>query len=712
MTGSATAAELAALRHLARQCGVQPAHVDGKGQRQVPSPDTMLSILRSLGVDIENVAAAPEHSRRIADAEAQRLCEPVVVSWTDRAPLLPIRISAARAEDVEIEWITGPGGLDGQRVALANCHVSFNAKRERMANILIPDVLEPSVYTAIVRSGTREQRLTLLRAERRCYRRAAGAARHGDLGAFLPLYAAHRDDGWGAGDLSDLSRLMTWASACGCTMFGTLPLLACFLDHPFEPSPYSPVSREVFSELFIDVGRAIDDARDPAAQRLFESSEFQRELQGARSGELVDYAAVWRIKRKALATLADSAFQSPARRSEIERFAAAHPAIAAYARFRGACARHHATWSLWPASARAGTLHDTDIDECERRLFVYAQWLLAAQFDEVLRVSDDADCHLYLDLPLGVHAEGFDTWRHQHLFARGVAVGAPPDAFFGDGQCWGFPPIIPEASRHDGHTYFAESVSRHLQVASALRLDHVAGLHRCYFVPDGMSPHDGAYVKQPAEEFYALLAILSHRHQSTLIGENLGTVPRSVNRALRIHSVLGMEIAQFSLGADEHNPILQPDDLSLAALNTHDMPPFAAFWTGDDIDLYAQLGVFDDDLAAEQRQRRAVMRHVVLDGLHAAGELDQHDDDVASVVRAILRHLAASPADVVLLNLEDLWLEKQPQNVPGISAQYPNWRRRAARTVDEILRDTDVASFLSSLGEARHAAGASIESTH
>lgn len=694
--GRAARAEVAALRRLARECGVQDVYTDTMGARRVASAESLLAVLRCMGVPLERVADAESHRRRLASERAERLCEPVLVMWLGLEPPAIATSGAGKATQIVLEE------ENGRRRAWSSA--------DGMAARLPPDI-DVGVHTLVVSRGGREERATLLVAPRRCRQvaeavaqpgNARGAPRAPTVGAFLPLYAAHSQESAGIGDLSDPEALTEWAGLHECRLFGTLPLLACFLDEPLEPSPYAPISRRVFGEVFLDVGRegarASEEGASKEVQGLLDSPEGREAMRRVRSGETVEYAQVWAFKRRLLAKAARAAFANERMRQEIEEFERAAPIAARYARFRGAMARlgtRGGVWRAWPEPARTGVLRDEDVDEAERRLFLYAQWRLQERLEEVVAAGHRAGCSLYMDLPIGVHADGFDVWERQELFAHAAQLGAPPDSFFAAGQAWGFPPVMPQASRAEGHAYFRECLSAHLRYAGALRIDHAPGLHRCFWVPEGMEPAEGVYVRQPAEELYAALCIESHRDAAAIIGENLGTVPREVNRSLRRRGVLLMRIAQFELG-DKEDPLPRVGPGELCALNTHDLPTFAAFWSAADLELHVRLGLLTPEQAESERSGREAMRRTVV---RALALTPAEADDPAHVARTLLAHLAGSRADVLLVNLEDLWAEMRPHNVPGVRYAC-SWRRRSARSIEATVADAFLGQVVRSLSSA------------
>jgi 4-alpha-glucanotransferase len=309
---------------------------------------------------------------------------------------------------------------------------------------------------------------------------------------------------------------------------------------------------------------------------------------------------------------------------------------------------------------------------------------------------------LYLDYPVGVHAGGFDTWRFRSQFANGLSVGAPPDALFEGGQNWGFPPMQSQSARMDGHAYFRKCLRTMLAHARVLRLDHVMGLHRLFCIPQGSSGANGMYVTQPADELYASLCIEAARANATIVGENLGTVTPIVSRTMRRRGLLGLHVQQFAFKPHERPVCAVPGRRMLASLNTHDTPTFAGFWKGKDIDARRSLRLVSAAQHKNEHAARADLKRAIIGDLRRQGLLSRGDTDLHAVLRALHRLLAESSAEMVLLTLEDLWLEERPQNLPGTGADQPNWRRKCARMLEEIVANEATCASIRQLHQMRH----------
>jgi 4-alpha-glucanotransferase len=346
---------------------------------------------------------------------------------------------------------------------------------------------------------------------------------------------------------------------------------------------------------------------------------------------------------------------------------------------------------------RQGRFRAGDYSEGAERYHLYVQFLAQEQMEALAARHRGG---LYLDLPLGVHGGGYDVWRHRDQFLEGVSAGAPPDTFFTRGQNWGFPPAHPARTRERGHEYFRSVMRHHLRVAGALRIDHMMGFHRLYCIPHGFDAGDGVYVRYPAEELYGIAVLESHRHSSVLVGEDLGTVPHEVRRAMARHGIHRTYVVQYEADPDGRT-VATPPSRSVASLNTHDMPTFNAFWRALDVRDRTDLGLLDREGARGEREVRARLRTSLVEALRRGGWLRTEGPRTMHVVEALLAALADGPAWMVLVNLEDLWGESSPQNVPGTSTERPNWRRKLRYSLEELMHNAKVKRTLESIADNR-----------
>jgi 4-alpha-glucanotransferase len=405
-------------------------------------------------------------------------------------------------------------------------------------------------------------------------------------------------------------------------------------------------------------------------------------------------------RRAALETLAHAFFKRPSdgRKTAFESFRRANPALDDYAQFRAVAERQTAGWRSWPARLREGAIERGDYDGRIWQYHAYAQWIVQEQLERTAQGIRGAGGALYLDLPLGLHAEGYDTWRHRDLFAEGMAGGAPPDPLFTSGQNWGFPPLHPEITRRKRHAYTVACVRNHLKYGRLLRIDHVMGLHRLYWIPDGADGNRGVYVEYPADELYAILCLESHRAGAGIVGDNLGTVSPEVHTAMQRHRLRRLYVAQYEIGGDGLRP---PPADTVASLNTHDTPSFRGFLEGRDVADHRDLGFIDAKGERAAMGRRRTEIRALARGLRKRGLLKKGaETDAAELLRASAVFLASSAAAVTLINAEDLWLEADPQNVPATGPERPNWKRRLRRSLERMQSGARIAKVLKDVDTA------------
>jgi 4-alpha-glucanotransferase len=361
---------------------------------------------------------------------------------------------------------------------------------------------------------------------------------------------------------------------------------------------------------------------------------------------------------------------------------AVDPAIAEYARFRAVRERQEQPWKSWPEHLRRGDWREGDYAPETAAFYASSQQIIAEQLSETSAELTARGQQCYLDLPIGCDADGFDTWKYQDLFAHTVQCGAPPDLLFTQGQAWGLPPMVPDAMRRSGYEYLRGVISHHLSLADILRYDHVIGLHRLYWVPDGFAARQGIFVQYRAEELYAILSLESHRARSVIVGENLGTVPRHINAAMARHGIYETYVLQYEIPWDASHPVRPAPKRSLAGLNTHDMPTFAGFLEGKDLKIQEDLGIRDHDGVIEALKERGRQIELLCRQLETEGLLAPEDRDPGHLYRACLALLASGRAKYLVINVEDLWLETEGHNVPGTPTG--NWQRRLVRSIDEL----------------------------
>ncbi len=698
-----TASRRSPLDELAQLTGIQTRYTDAMHQRRKVPRETMVRIAAVLGAEIDRPRDAASAVRAWRLSQWRQVLEPVNVVWQGGPAWVSVRLATGADSPPGTLTITAETGETwswpaGSLAGPADEAADLEGAVFRRFQLRIPLELPIGYHRVVFEHGATRASAPLLVAPARMYRDPSAHGKH-RWGVFLPLYALHSDHGLGAGNFGDWGRLARWAADQGASFVATLPLLACRTDHWDGISPYAPISRLFWNEFFLDLPTAFAQYGCPLAAARLNSAEVQARAAELRALDQVDYPRQAALQRELLQCAAREFFaaDSPERQA-FERDWSAWPALTDFARFRAYWEQQGKSWHHWPRPQSAGHLGADDVPAEQVRFHAWAQWLAGRQLSAVSEQIDQRGATSYLDLPLGVHGDGYDLWRYREQFAVGVSGGAPPDRFFTQGQNWGFPPLAPHQIRMHGYDYWLAVLRHHLRQARLLRIDHVMGLHRLFWIPDGMPNHAGAYVTYPAHELYATLAIESHRTRSELVGENLGTVPPAVNRSMKRHGLRPTYVAQFALRDDPRRALAAPSREAMAGLNTHDTATWASFWRGLDIDDRADLGLIDAAEALEQHEARAKTRQALLEFLSTQGLLPDEQTGEPPAARALaglLRYLARTKVDWRVITLEDLWLETRPQNVPGTFHERPNWRQKARHSLETIVASPEVRQLLS-----------------
>jgi 4-alpha-glucanotransferase len=632
--------DLKPLHDLAAFLGVATHYIDGLCKPVDVGPDTIVRVCAALGAPVAKPADAPDALRAVQDLARQELVAPVVVAWDGVLPAVAVATAGRVHASLRLE--------DGE-----SCPVQVNGNEVRVA-----PPLPPGYHAMTVEAEGRHETCHVIAAPVQAYRRP-GAHRSWGVGTQLAALRSRRSRS--VGDLRDLETLARWVLDRGGDLVTALPLLPTFNTTDPEPSPYSPVSRLFWSELVLDLGAKHRPVPPPAR---------------------LDVQAADAEVRAALAGI--PAPDPGSLDAELR----------SYARFRGAQARLGRNWREWPAPARGATLAAEHVDAEEERFHLVAQTMTRKQMHDLRARLEPAGMRLGLDLAVGVHPDGYDPWSRQAIFGDGMAVGAPPDGGFPSGQDWGFSPVLPAASRREGHRYIAASIGHQMQLAGVLRVDHIMAWTRLYWIPHGFGLHLGTYVKYPADELFALLTLESHRHRCEVVGENLGTVPPEIGEALPRHRIWGMYLAQFAAS----DPVVKPPTAAEQALvGTHDTPTWAEFLAvGDIAERVEHALLAEEAVPAVIEERTAATQRL-------AEALGGSVDDPRDLLDRLLDWLGRSESPLVVPWLEDLWLEGVRVNLPGTrSSQRPNWQRPMKLLLDDVFTDAGVAALLGRLHRARH----------
>ncbi len=668
-------------------------------------------MLRALGLDIDRPAEAAALLGATVEASSCRLADPVVAVREGE----PLRVTLRMPKSVDPDdvWIGLPattpdtgdngdftfgraGGL-GTKADKSHHRAAGTTGFLEWTFDLGAHRLRPGYHRLVVEAPSGVAHTTVICAPRQCPLPARS------WGVSIPLYALRSAADWGVGSFADMARLARFARDLGAGFLSTLPVCAVFDDVPFaDPSPYMPASRLAWNDVYVDIEQVPELASSSEACAEIESDELRDRVRQLRQRRYADPRAVVNAKRNLLVTLARSLMTGGSRRrEEFERYATDNPRTVSYASFRSVCAKTQKPFRDWgerdaPLPGKAGDFGAVQHDAVALGL-LYGQWVSQQQ----LALVREAGVGLHLDIPVGVHPSGFDLWSDEESFALRASGGAPPDDFFAGGQLWGFAPLHPTRIRDTGYRYFSSALRHSMRVASSVRIDHVMGLHRMYWVPDGCDPSDGAYVRYRADELHAVVVLEAHLAGAAVVGEDLGTVPGSVRRAMEKDRMLRSFVFEFS--SKHEDPLPQSPEWSIASLATHDLAPFASYWRALDIAERRARDEIDQSTADTETAERSRWRAAVARALGAGDGDDLLDDEsVREILTGCLERLASDPARLVLVDLEDLWIETERQNRPGTPSHERNFLRRAGRSIEEIEGDRMVVEILENVARARN----------
>ena len=546
-------------------------------------------------------------------------------------------------------------------------------------------------------------------------------------GLSVQLYCVRSEKNWGIGDFSDLALLIEKAAGVGADFIGLNPIHALYPANPNACSPYGPSSRRWLNYLYIDV-TAIDGYDDASVQAVVSSDEFKATLEHARNVEHVDYEAVAHVKLAALKAVFDvydakylrkSTKQNKAFKAFVEAGGESLDMLAVYDALQShlkAEGKDSWGWPVFPqeykdyynpAVAKFKSANEQDV-----KFYLFLQWIAAQQLELASNKATDAGMTigLYRDLAVGVSEGSAEIWGNKDLYCTGASVGAPPDILGPLGQNWGLPPMDPRKLYEQGYQPIIDLFASNMASSGSLRIDHVMALLRLWWVVKGDNAKDGGYVYYPVDDLLGILALESHRNQSLVIGEDLGTVPEEIRSKLADNGVYSYRVFFFEQAEDggffspSHYPVQ-----SMSTLTTHDMPTLIGYWHCLDLELGKEIGLYPtEEILQTLYADRHENKQAILDTLHGHGSIgDNVGRDVnhtgmnRELNNGMQVHMAGGSSALLSLQLED-WLEMdKPVNIPGTFDEYPYWRRKLTENIESMFDRHDINELASKLTHAR-----------
>jgi len=695
-----------ALHPLASLLGIETRHTDALGVIHEPDRETLSRLIAAFGLPPDPAQAAASLAQA-HDARPFGL-DPLEVVGAE-APMIKLH----RAPEIAVEW---------------HCEFEDGGHVEGRGNpgegeLHLPGPLPLGYHRLNVSAGAATATISLAAAPSSCYLPPPLHDGEHCWGLTTQLYGLNSARNWGMGDFGDLAELCRGAGAAGAVTVGINPLHALFASEPRHASPYSPSSRTMLDYLYIDPTAVPGFVEDAAIRALAPEAM----LEALRRGELVDHAAVAALKRPVLEAL----YRRQRRQNGVHEAAfrefrkAGGRALAAFATFEALHEQQQASgggfsWHDWAPGLRdpnSAAVARFAKDHRERiEFFEFLQWQADAQLGAAAEAGRGTGLSLglYRDLAVGVSPQGAEAWADQGLVVPGMGIGAPPDPLSRMGQDWGLAPINPLALRQAGFAPFIAALRANMRHAGVLRIDHVMSLQRLYWVPRGQSAVAGAYVTYPFAALLRLVALESHRQHCAVVGEDLGTVPEGFRETMHRANLLSYRVVAFERRwGGGFIPSWEYPALAAASAATHDLPTLKGFWLGRDIAWRQLLGLYPDaaaeaaEISDRKRDRWQLLETLAGEGLIAHerfGEFLPSEEAPAygaALGDAILAFLARSRARLMLVQLEDVAGEEEQANLPGTSDAHPNWRRRLAARLEDLLAGPDLQRVAALVNQER-----------
>jgi 4-alpha-glucanotransferase len=728
--------DLESFDRLCAQCGIVGDYYDIRGVHHVASVDARRTLLDALCVaansDAEVDASLEAIWRRdwqptVAAVLVYRECDAahdIIVTLDQDQVSQPLhwRVRAESGELYHGSWV-----FDVDHAIDAT---ELDGKRRLRFRVPLEADTGPGYHQLFVQLPDAKIESLLIVAPRACYLPDSIEAGLKPWGVSLQLYSLRSRRNWGIGDFTDLQAAVEILEPLGIDSIGLNPLHALFSHLPENASPYSPSSRDFINPLYLDIEAIEEFQRSDAARQLVHNDKFQNRLQSLREPQLVDYSGVWCAKLEVLEMIYSQFRQEltdndSARAHNFRDFqACGGEALFRFALFEALQVFFHdqdrriETWRQWPED-----YHDPDSvavaewaasQQAAIEFYQYLQWQAELQLASVQQdcAQRGMQIGIYNDLAVGNERFSAQCWAEQELYALDTGIGAPPDDFSPTGQSWGLPPLIPQRLREQAYRSFIHSLRANMRHAGALRIDHVMGLMRLYWVPANHAADQGTYVTYPFDDLLGILALESQRNRCLVIGEDLGTVPDEVRHALWVNKVLSYRILMFEKDwqAGSFKPPSDYPPLALCASGSHDLPTLPGYWHEADLDLRETLELYPSaEIGQQQRHLRQRDRTEILAALARENLLEddfENPDKLegnlsTELLIAIQRFLARSPACLMMVQLEDLLGQKQQINLPGTIDEYPNWRYKIPFDIEDWRASGDVEHIAGAITRER-----------
>ncbi|MCU7554362.1 4-alpha-glucanotransferase [Alteromonas sp. ASW11-19] len=721
------------LQTLVEARGIESRYVDAWGKPATIAESSKAKLLNTLGYDTSDDEAM--QSQLLSDAHKVWLSplNPVQVNRQTDTVQLPVRLPIDLVHD-DYEFVITTDSNDELRHGFIPVNEELIHASEidgvEFQEYMVPIPLElPLGYhnLSLQADGDELATMRLIVAPTACYTPDAIKQGKKIWGLSVQLYCVRSETNWGIGDFSDLSNLIGKAAETGADFIGLNPIHALYPANPDACSPYGPSSRRWLNYLYIDVSN-VEGYEDASVQKLINDDAFQARLSHVRAVDYVDYEGVAELKLQALRAVFDvynaryltkNTKQNRAFKAFVEEGGESLDMLAVYDALQADLkARGKEFWG-WPVFPEEFKNYQSDAvakfkkaNKLSVKFYQFLQFMAAEQMKQASETAEKAGMTIgvYRDLAVGVSEGSAEIWGNKDLYCTGASVGAPPDILGPLGQNWGLPPMDPQKLYEQQYQPIIDLFSSNMAASGALRIDHVMALLRLWWVVKGDHARDGGYVYYPVDDLLAILALESHRHQSLVIGEDLGTVPEEIREKLADNGVYSYRVFFFEQAEDGgfFSPSHYPEQ-SMSTLTTHDMPTLIGYWHCLDLELGKEIGLYPtEEILSTLYEDRHANKQEILNSLHGHGSVDDsvgHDVNHTGMTQALNYgmqvHMAGGSSALLSLQLED-WLQMdKPVNIPGTFDEYPNWRRKLSANLESIFANPDIRQLAEKLTDAR-----------
>lgn len=723
------------LAQLVNAKGIGTEFIDAYGQPTTIAEESQASILSVMGYPVEDENLTLDRlGDEIAEYWATPL-DPVLVLRIGETLQFNLRVSLAEANKPLLGKVIDEAGQAFQFDIVPVEHllvesIELDEQEYHQYLVTLPQQNLPIGYyqiqVCLPKQAEIIDEMQLILAPKACYTPEHIAQGNKIWGLSVQLYCLRSENNWGIGDFSDLQLLLRDAQQQGADFIGLNPIHALYPNNPDSCSPYSPSSRKWLNYLYIDVTQ-VPGYHSDGVQTLIAQAEFQAQIAHNRDSDWVDYEGVAAVKLPALkacyhavaAELKDNAlFQKFVQQGgESLRQLAIYDALQEHLKTQG---QDFWGWPVFPESLRQADLPAvSEFAQAHDELvtfYLFIQWQAQVQFEAASDLSKSLGMTigLYRDLAVGVSQGSAEIWGNQALYHANVSVGAPPDILGPLGQKWGLPPMDPNELYQQQYQPMIELFRSNMANSGALRIDHAMGLLRLWWVVGNDSADKGGYVFYPVDDLLGILALESHRNQTLIIGEDLGTVPEEIRAKLADNGVYSYRVFFFEQAEDggffspSHYPVQ-----SMSTITIHDFPTLIGYWHCYDLELGRELGLYpDDQVLANLYEQRHAIKQQILNSLHGHQSIPEHighDINYIGMSRELNYgmqvHMAHGSSALMCLQLED-WLEMdKPVNIPGTFNEYPNWKRKLSTNLEDIFTQTHIVQLAQNITQARQNAG-------